>query len=57
MASLRSALRDSNWFRSKPTPQDNTPSRRVLEKAGFQFVGLDAEQQAVYERACASVQR
>lgn len=31
---------------SATTLADNTASRRVLEKNGFQFMGMDEEQQA-----------
>ena len=47
----------TEWLLSQPgvhqvrahTLTDNMPSRRVLEKAGFQYLGLD-EGEALYQR-------
>ena len=47
----------TDWLLSQPgvrqvrahTLTDNMPSRRVLEKAGFTYVGLD-EGEALYQR-------
>ena len=47
----------TEWLLSQPgvrqvrahTLTDNMPSRRVLEKAGFTYVGLD-EGEALYQR-------
>lgn len=49
--------RITEWLLSQPevrqvrahTLTDNAPSRRVLEKAGFRYLGLD-EGEALYQR-------
>jgi len=49
----------TDWFRTRPevriirarTAEGNTPSRRVLEKAGFELVGVVGDE-VLYRRPC-----